>query len=210
MQLVSSKIWTRVAVSISYDDKYYTTGTGAYNKVHSLIYCWWSRILSISLFLFWIYIIPIFRKGKRKNCLSCTYLCQGLIFRFLSFAGEWHPPESAESAPFLLTFVQGYCSTLSRSLVKLTSLSCQCLSRTKLAFLNFRKRKRWRLDYGPIISLFPPPTIPSGCDNRVTCIPFFVRLITGHGVRVPLTFILCSTRCRSWNASNWLSSIYPF
>ena len=27
MQSVSSRIWTRVAVSISYDDKQYTTGT---------------------------------------------------------------------------------------------------------------------------------------------------------------------------------------
>ena len=27
MQSVSSRIWTRVAVSISYDDNYYTTGT---------------------------------------------------------------------------------------------------------------------------------------------------------------------------------------
>ena len=27
MQPVSSKIWTRVAVSISYDDNHYTTGT---------------------------------------------------------------------------------------------------------------------------------------------------------------------------------------
>ena len=27
MQLVSSRIWTRVAVSISYDDNDYTTGT---------------------------------------------------------------------------------------------------------------------------------------------------------------------------------------
>ena len=30
MQSVSSKIWTRVAVSISYDDNHYTTGT-SYN-----------------------------------------------------------------------------------------------------------------------------------------------------------------------------------
>ena len=29
MQSVSSKIWTRVAVSISYDDNYYTTGTNS-------------------------------------------------------------------------------------------------------------------------------------------------------------------------------------
>ena len=27
MQLVSSRIWTRVAVSISYDDNHYTMGT---------------------------------------------------------------------------------------------------------------------------------------------------------------------------------------
>ena len=30
MQSVSSKIWTRVAVSISYDDNHYTTGTSTY------------------------------------------------------------------------------------------------------------------------------------------------------------------------------------
>ena len=30
MQLVSSGIWTRVAVSISYDDNHYTTGTALY------------------------------------------------------------------------------------------------------------------------------------------------------------------------------------
>ena len=30
MQLVSARIWTRVAVSISYDDNHYTTGTSYY------------------------------------------------------------------------------------------------------------------------------------------------------------------------------------
>ena len=30
MQLVSSRIWTRVAVSISYDDNHYTTGIYKY------------------------------------------------------------------------------------------------------------------------------------------------------------------------------------
>ena len=30
MQSVSSRIWTRVAVSISYDDNHYTTGTYRY------------------------------------------------------------------------------------------------------------------------------------------------------------------------------------
>ena len=31
MQLVSARIWTRVAVSISYDDNHYTTGTSMVN-----------------------------------------------------------------------------------------------------------------------------------------------------------------------------------
>ena len=30
MQSVSSRTWTRVAVSISYDDKHYTTGTSRF------------------------------------------------------------------------------------------------------------------------------------------------------------------------------------
>ena len=32
MQSVSSRIWTRVAVSISYDDNHYTTGTSKDNS----------------------------------------------------------------------------------------------------------------------------------------------------------------------------------
>ena len=33
MQSVSSRIWTRVAVSISYDDNHYTTGTSINNDL---------------------------------------------------------------------------------------------------------------------------------------------------------------------------------
>ena len=33
MQSVSSRIWTRVAVSISYDDNHYTTGTSLFNGI---------------------------------------------------------------------------------------------------------------------------------------------------------------------------------
>ena len=33
MQSVSSRIWTRVAVSISYDDNYYTTGTSNFFRI---------------------------------------------------------------------------------------------------------------------------------------------------------------------------------
>ena len=36
MQSVSSRIWTRVAVSISYDENHYTTGTPNYTKVRLL------------------------------------------------------------------------------------------------------------------------------------------------------------------------------
>ena len=36
MQSVSSRIWTRVAVSISYDDNDYTTGTSAKHEVDIL------------------------------------------------------------------------------------------------------------------------------------------------------------------------------
>ena len=35
MQLVSSRIWTRVAVFISYDDNDYTTGTSTYDTKQS-------------------------------------------------------------------------------------------------------------------------------------------------------------------------------
>ena len=36
MQSVSSRIWTRVAVSISYDDKHYTTGTSSAIGLNSI------------------------------------------------------------------------------------------------------------------------------------------------------------------------------
>ena len=35
MQSVSSRIWTRVAVSISYDDNDYTTGTSKPQNIHA-------------------------------------------------------------------------------------------------------------------------------------------------------------------------------
>ena len=38
MQSVSSRIWTRVAVSISYDDNDYTTGTSTYTTGTSIFY----------------------------------------------------------------------------------------------------------------------------------------------------------------------------
>ena len=37
MQSVSSRIWTRVAMSISYDDNHYTTGTSTFLVEHYII-----------------------------------------------------------------------------------------------------------------------------------------------------------------------------
>ena len=38
MQSVSSRIWTCVTVSISYDDNYYTTGTSIQEKINHHLY----------------------------------------------------------------------------------------------------------------------------------------------------------------------------
>ena len=42
MQSVSSRIWTRVAVSISYDDNHYTTGTSKWDDNYNCNYCIWN------------------------------------------------------------------------------------------------------------------------------------------------------------------------
>ena len=42
MQSVSSRIWTRVAVSISYDDNYYTTGTSTLHRVFMMNWIVWN------------------------------------------------------------------------------------------------------------------------------------------------------------------------
>ena len=60
MQLVPSKIWTRVAVSISYDDNHYTTGTSTEtvlspwlaadeDRVSHVLshFVWWKKIQTI-------------------------------------------------------------------------------------------------------------------------------------------------------------------
>ena len=41
MQSVTSRIWTRVAVSISYDDNHYTTGTSIESLILSLMNMIW-------------------------------------------------------------------------------------------------------------------------------------------------------------------------
>ena len=72
-------------------------------------------------------------------------------------------------------------------------------SQTKDSFPNFLWRKgiiSVLKGLQPIVWLFPSPTISSGHATWVTWIFFFVQQITGHGVRVALTFIL------TWNVSH--------
>ena len=42
MQSVSSGIWTRVAVSISYDDNHYTTGT---SRIYFILFIWVHQLI---------------------------------------------------------------------------------------------------------------------------------------------------------------------
>ena len=51
MQSVSSRIWTRVAVSISYDDNHYTTGTSTKHLTTLSLSLSFSLHLSLSLSL---------------------------------------------------------------------------------------------------------------------------------------------------------------
>ena len=54
MQLVSSKIWTRVAVSISYNDNHYTTGTFGFCYEQAAAFKWAVTKLTYTLFKLWI------------------------------------------------------------------------------------------------------------------------------------------------------------
>ena len=66
MQSVSSRIWTRVAVSISFDDNHYTTGTSSISKTfimptfdykfYSLILDYIYTLSPVSITPFFIYI----------------------------------------------------------------------------------------------------------------------------------------------------------
>ena len=73
MQSVSSRIWTRVAVSISYDDNHYTTGTSSNVKVICLH-------LVIELLLLCFYIASLWLRrflwgDRRREVLAPSSLC---------------------------------------------------------------------------------------------------------------------------------------
>ena len=154
---------------------------------------------SLSFFFFFlIHLIPIFRKGGRKNSLKLYLSLTRLNFQVPFFYGRATSPESAESALsavfcpkdsvliFLLeTFSRdwlNWCLSLANVCPELNFLF-QISSNEKMAFFGLRVS-------GPIIWLFPTRTIPSGYDIRVTWISFFIQQIRSHGVLVVLIFIL--------------------
>ena len=110
--------------------------TGACNKVHSLIYCWWNRFLSISLFLFLnTYNFPICRKGRRKT-VQVVLIFDEVECSFLY--GRVTSIESAESASFSANFCP---KTFPRVGCKSAFFSRQLLSQTKDSFPNFSNGK---------------------------------------------------------------------
>ena len=57
MQSVSSRIWTRVAVSISYDDNDYTTDTSTNEQIYKRYVVW---VLNFVLCTFYLYVLARF------------------------------------------------------------------------------------------------------------------------------------------------------
>ena len=84
MQSVSSRIWTRVAVSISYDDNYYTTVTSWSSLSVTLYLCLYLSVyqslsLSLSLSLSVSLPLSVCLPVCQSACLS-VYLCLSLYF----------------------------------------------------------------------------------------------------------------------------------
>ena len=86
MQLVSSRIWTRVAESNSYDDNHYTTGTSFwlvfipfFTIQYSIVFMYFMIVMSYFL-LFWEFFITAFANGFYWS-LSASKFSQ--VFRTL-------------------------------------------------------------------------------------------------------------------------------
>ena len=79
MQSVSSRIWTRVAVSISYDDNYYTTGTSMY--VYIVLYVLYGNATLSTELLLVLYLTLIFYlKLLCLNLLNFISLAQDQMY----------------------------------------------------------------------------------------------------------------------------------
>ena len=66
MQSVSSRIWTRVAVSISFDDNHYTMGTSWVTVI--LIFDWFSQFLGkIQVFVSFRFLLFTIGNPRERN-----------------------------------------------------------------------------------------------------------------------------------------------
>ena len=101
MQSVSSRIWIRVVVSISYDDNHYTTGTYCFyigsNKVsifviQSTLFRCLPRSIKIVSYCYHIFIAHI-TIGKRGPVISWSFNC----FLFFVFFFSYFCADSSES-----------------------------------------------------------------------------------------------------------------
>ena len=135
-----------------------------------------------------MHIFPIFRKGRRKSTLNCTYLFEGSFSgSFLLRAGSI----SLESGWRRFCYLLSKDSVLlfPRSLANLASISCQWLSRTKDPFPNFLWRKGTIFFFcakgsaNHLASFFF--LSPFGLLQWPT-FPNFLHLIICHGVQVAL------------------------
>ena len=89
MQSVSSRIWTRVAVSISCDDNHYTTGTS--REIKNSLISWLFRELSWSHYIFWLVIKVILSLTNMCCCNIYLYHPQYLFSHSLSLCLKNRP-----------------------------------------------------------------------------------------------------------------------
>ena len=129
------------------------------------------------------------------------------MFRFLSFTDEWYPQSrlsqrlsNADFCPELKIILRA--RDLPEFGFKPAFFSADFCPQTEDSFPNFSNKKNGILAlrvYGPIIWLFPCPTIESGHDTRVTWIPLFAQwLHRVRGIDYRSYLLLTVSLCACW------------
>ena len=112
MQSVSSRIWTRVTVSISYDDNHYTTGTSIYHYQYSfanttakligfcicIVFQRFQYRYNYSLFPYFNWFLP-----SELVIRSPIYSC--FIFNEITFERSFHSPRNYFTEESLIFFI---------------------------------------------------------------------------------------------------------
>ena len=93
MQSVSSRIWTRVAVSISYDDNDYTTGTSTDSSGTVAHFTYKQRFNSIhsALFFYCLLVLNLADFAHARLCLNVLHLFFFFFFFLNSVCGMPYP-----------------------------------------------------------------------------------------------------------------------